>query len=532
MSIICTVFFLQVCLQALLPVNADWTARTPRSLMALKDSCLVIPCTFNYPGQSKPQSDITAIWYQNEYTILYQSDKPETQGRAALVGNLEHKNCSLWIKQVKKEDGVSYKLRLEIRNLDKYSFPSSPHVTVQERPTDPQLLGYRSDLTEGELLTITCRTTHTCIVNPPTLLWQPQFDMVQEEHRMLGEGEWEVVSKQTFLVSANHHQKAVSCKAQYPSGQEARITGKTFSVLYSPQNTSVRIRKGIKTPEEGSSVSLMCSSNSNPPATSYTWYRVLKDTILRLPENNHTLQATNISRANPSYFCMVKNELGAQNSTLLHFNVQYKPEILPESNCVFHYRQFECQCLVRSNPSAVITWYLSDRKVKQTDVDISLNFNLSSSMTRSLLVGPTSLGANISCTASNKLGVTQLGFHGYGSWYQSWIVPTAAAVGALFILLFTAAVIGCIWKRRKKDQIKKDPDIAVLKTARQEKIKNGIHSKESFLTANSTELYVNVDFIKFSKHRKSAPSSGKKSSEGSYQSVFSDRYDDAIYQNY
>ncbi|XP_030067116.1 myelin-associated glycoprotein isoform X2 [Microcaecilia unicolor] len=441
MSIICTVFFLQVCLQALLPVNADWTARTPRSLMALKDSCLVIPCTFNYPGQSKPQSDITAIWYQNEYTILYQSDKPETQGRAALVGNLEHKNCSLWIKQVKKEDGVSYKLRLEIRNLDKYSFPSSPHVTVQERPTDPQLLGYRSDLTEGELLTITCRTTHTCIVNPPTLLWQPQFDMVQEEHRMLGEGEWEVVSKQTFLVSANHHQKAVSCKAQYPSGQEARITGKTFSVLY-------------------------------------------------------------------------------------------KPEILPESNCVFHYRQFECQCLVRSNPSAVITWYLSDRKVKQTDVDISLNFNLSSSMTRSLLVGPTSLGANISCTASNKLGVTQLGFHGYGSWYQSWIVPTAAAVGALFILLFTAAVIGCIWKRRKKDQIKKDPDIAVLKTARQEKIKNGIHSKESFLTANSTELYVNVDFIKFSKHRKSAPSSGKKSSEGSYQSVFSDRYDDAIYQNY
>ncbi|XP_029433190.1 myelin-associated glycoprotein-like isoform X2 [Rhinatrema bivittatum] len=334
MSIGCRVFLLHLCLPAFLPVNADWTVKMPRSLIALKQSCLVIPCVFNYPGQRRPGSDITATWYQNDDVVLYNSANSQTKARADLVGDLGLKNCSLWIKSVKNEDEAEYKFRVEIHNFDKYSFHNTAQVTVQETPPDPQLLGYRKNMSEGDLMTVTCRATHTCIMDPPTLVWNPQLDLVREEHRPLGEGEWEVISRQAFLVSASHHGKAVSCELRYPGGQRARTTGEKLSIIYAPKNTSVRTADGNTSLQEGSSVSLKCSSDSNPPATNFTWYRVHRQSPLTiLPESGHILQATNISRNHPTYFCTARNELGAQNSTLLHLDVLYRPEILPVSSC-------------------------------------------------------------------------------------------------------------------------------------------------------------------------------------------------------
>ncbi|XP_029433188.1 myelin-associated glycoprotein-like isoform X1 [Rhinatrema bivittatum] len=526
MSIGCRVFLLHLCLPAFLPVNADWTVKMPRSLIALKQSCLVIPCVFNYPGQRRPGSDITATWYQNDDVVLYNSANSQTKARADLVGDLGLKNCSLWIKSVKNEDEAEYKFRVEIHNFDKYSFHNTAQVTVQETPPDPQLLGYRKNMSEGDLMTVTCRATHTCIMDPPTLVWNPQLDLVREEHRPLGEGEWEVISRQAFLVSASHHGKAVSCELRYPGGQRARTTGEKLSIIYAPKNTSVRTADGNTSLQEGSSVSLKCSSDSNPPATNFTWYRVHRQSPLTiLPESGHILQATNISRNHPTYFCTARNELGAQNSTLLHLDVLYRPEILPVSSCKREYGQFECQCVVQSNPPALITWHLSDRNVNQTDSFFNVNVSMNGNVVRSLLVGSASLESGIVCSASNELGVMQLDLPVHGS--QSWIIPTVAVSGAMLVLLLAVALIKHLWKRKKEGQCEKHPGIAGPPTVRKE----SPYSNEIFSKANFMEVYANVDFMEPGEHKDCALDCNVESSEASYQMVFPAGCSHAIYQN-
>ena len=66
--------------------------------------------------------------------------------------------------------------------------------------------------------------------------------------------------------------------------------------------------------EEGSSVTLSCSSEANPAAT-YTWFKEHEDSVKEL-EQNYTI--TNItSELGGNYYCQDHNAIGFHNSTFL-----------------------------------------------------------------------------------------------------------------------------------------------------------------------------------------------------------------------
>ena len=90
------------------------------------------------------------------------------------------------------------------------------------------------------------------------------------------------------------------------------ITYVTFSHLDTPKTTTVFTRpSGVIT--KGSSVTLTCSSDANPPVENYTWFKVGESTPVG---SGQQYSITNISSEDGGqYYCEARNKYGAEDST-------------------------------------------------------------------------------------------------------------------------------------------------------------------------------------------------------------------------
>lgn len=81
---------------------------------------------------------------------------------------------------------------------------------------------------------------------------------------------------------------------------------------------------------EGSSVSLLCKSRSNPPVSNYTWYR--GDEV-----DTETGPTVVIDDVDPShsgdYRCSVKNDLGEHTSAKIQLDIQC--EFIKQQTCLY-----------------------------------------------------------------------------------------------------------------------------------------------------------------------------------------------------
>uniref|UniRef100_A0A4W5R5J2 Ig-like domain-containing protein n=1 Tax=Hucho hucho TaxID=62062 RepID=A0A4W5R5J2_9TELE len=88
----------------------------------------------------------------------------------------------------------------------------------------------------------------------------------------------------------------------------------TYSPPDGPKNTSVSVSPsgGIV---EGSSVTLTCSSEANPPVDKYTWY---KKNVTSPKASGQSYSITNISSEDSGeYYCEAENTIAFKNSTTL-----------------------------------------------------------------------------------------------------------------------------------------------------------------------------------------------------------------------
>uniref|UniRef100_A0A8L0DNZ2 Ig-like domain-containing protein n=1 Tax=Oncorhynchus mykiss TaxID=8022 RepID=A0A8L0DNZ2_ONCMY len=87
----------------------------------------------------------------------------------------------------------------------------------------------------------------------------------------------------------------------------------TLTVRYKPKNISVSIGPSGKI-VEGSSVTLTCHSDANPPVQKYTWY---KRNLNTSKESGQIYRIINIrSEDSGEYYCEAQNEMGAKNFTV------------------------------------------------------------------------------------------------------------------------------------------------------------------------------------------------------------------------
>uniref|UniRef100_A0A672KX93 Ig-like domain-containing protein n=1 Tax=Sinocyclocheilus grahami TaxID=75366 RepID=A0A672KX93_SINGR len=213
-------------------VFADvWKAHVEPEMEALVSSCVVLPCSFKYPGQEQPSDRIRAIWHtkDNWDDIIFHKDptrvKDSFKGRTKLIGSLGRSNCSLEIDEVKNHDNGPYCFRVELETSqkDKYSFVKNcVSIKMIEQASKPELQAEQS-VPEGEPAVFKCSVRHTCPSYQPTLTWS-HTGKATINIKDIRHGNWETESVLTFVPQKEDDHTSITCTVKHHGNVEEQAT--------------------------------------------------------------------------------------------------------------------------------------------------------------------------------------------------------------------------------------------------------------------------------------------------------------------
>ncbi|XP_020633538.3 B-cell receptor CD22 [Pogona vitticeps] len=446
------------------PISQAWSSTLPSTIQALQGSCVVIPCSFTYPGSRDSWGGkFSVAWYQYRsrgYPEIYNSKSPDTilpeyQGRTEVLGDLEMGNCTLSINPVRRDDSMSYYVWINPDSVRHRFYDITVQVEVVDSPSQLEL----SDpglMTEGDRTLVTCSTLHTCPLAPPRLTWNlVGAKPVTIQERLAG-GAWRTESGFNYTPSHKDHGKYLQCTATFPNQQQSR-NGIYLQVKYSPKNAAISV-VGNPVLKEGDSVTLRCSSQSNPPPISYRWFFGPRKAPLRAAGTGPEVRLTNIRRDSGPFHCVAENDVGmGEDSPPTYLNVEYKPVILPEGNCTISRtgETITCYCVAEGNPLPSVEWRLPNHTFPG-DFNSSELQAASASWGQAVigvLRGPSSSLANVSCVAANQHGPSQIMLPTIQAGDMTLLLMAGGgAVGGLLFLTLMGTVAYKMVTSRKKDQ--------------------------------------------------------------------------------
>ncbi|XP_031805605.1 sialoadhesin-like [Sarcophilus harrisii] len=161
----------------------SWKVNNPENLQGVSGSCVVIPCTFNFPNDVNPNQGVIAIWYRDyadaeRKTVVSHSGDPAQvgsryQGRAVFLGKPEQKTCNLLIRELSPKDNGDYNFRFEIIGGDRWSAKRSTTIKVTDEPSSPTIAS-PTHLQEDTQVTFSCSTPYVCPEDKSPLSWHGQ----------------------------------------------------------------------------------------------------------------------------------------------------------------------------------------------------------------------------------------------------------------------------------------------------------------------------------------------------------------------
>ncbi|XP_056330065.1 myelin-associated glycoprotein-like [Danio aesculapii] len=199
--------------------------------------------------------------------------------------------------------------------MGKQNCPSNLCVSSPETAEQPSV-SVEDELTSGEQVSATCAVSHSCPSDLPQVTWSHQGShsgpSQPQDH-----GQWKLTSYSlTFTPSREDHNTRLNCTADFKG---KTVTGyKTLTVKYPPYNVKVVTGPPVK---ENESVTLTCSSDSNPPATSYEWFSLNKTLVAK----GSSYQLMKVSRHTEAISCTAINTEGRNSSKPHQINVLYPP---------------------------------------------------------------------------------------------------------------------------------------------------------------------------------------------------------------
>ncbi|XP_060755237.1 B-cell receptor CD22-like [Neoarius graeffei] len=157
------------------------------------------------------------------------------------------------------------------------------NVSVSIRPS--------GEIVEGSSVTLTCSSD----ANPPV------------ENYTWFKGTTSVGKGKTYTISTISSEDSGEYKCKCKNELKHRYSiGVTLNVLYPPKNVSVSIRPSGEI-VEGSSVTLTCSSDANPPVENYTWFKENESSPVGSGQSYRALQSG-------QYSCEAQNKHGSERS--------------------------------------------------------------------------------------------------------------------------------------------------------------------------------------------------------------------------
>ncbi|XP_019741949.1 myelin-associated glycoprotein-like isoform X2 [Hippocampus comes] len=297
-SLLFLFFFSEViCVKA-----SSWTIELPSSVKGLPGSCVVIPCSFNYPDPQMAINEFTGIWLEAENHLIYHPNNPKIkqqyQGRTELVGDVRQKNCSLKIDPLQQSDQGPFHFRVEMKGFEKFSYRDKT-VSVQmiHAPVNVHV-DFNANVKEGEAVRLKC----SCDANPPAISYEWHNEDGAELHK----------GSVFVLANVSRHTGALYCTATNALGR-ATSSPAQLNVTYAPVIKSVS-----SCSSDGEMVKCVCIAESRPPSNVHF---SLPDTLLPRPdvERHDSITIGTLRAFLPSselVYCVANNAMGNASAAI------------------------------------------------------------------------------------------------------------------------------------------------------------------------------------------------------------------------
>ncbi|XP_016113744.1 B-cell receptor CD22-like [Sinocyclocheilus grahami] len=264
----------------------------------------------------------TFIWYRNSQPLTERRDR----------------NNQLLLQSVRREDAGRYSCALQEHT---YISPAA-HLNVMYPPKETfVVVSPSSEIVEGDSVALSCSSDS----NPPAeISWFKGGTFV-------GSGRIYSISN----ISSDHSGE-YKCKSRNKHGEKNSDTV-TLNIMYPPKSVSVSIN-GSAEIVEGDSVTLICSSDSNPPAE-ISWFKENQSSAVGSGQSFSALQLTEGDSC--IYKCKSRNQHGEKDSDTVTLNVMYPPKSVSVSingsDEIVEGDSVTLSCSSDSNPPAEISWF-------------------------------------------------------------------------------------------------------------------------------------------------------------------------------
>ncbi|XP_048051244.1 B-cell receptor CD22-like [Megalobrama amblycephala] len=272
---------------------------SPSHICALKDSSVIMNCTYTYP---------TGYWIRKVFwtkgdvkedgEFIDLSEDPEYSQRLQYLVD-EQQNCTMRLSHVTLKDSHEYYFRFI---TDKYhgKWIGKPGVTLTV--TDLQVESPER-VTEGDSVRLTCKSSCT-LTDRATFIWyrnsQPLTERRDRNNELLLQSvRREDAGRYSCAVHGHNH---ISPAVQ-------------LNVTYPPRNVSVSIIQSGQI-WSGDSVTLICSSDSNPPALNFSWFKENESSAVGSGQSFSALQSGR-------FYCQAHNQHGSQRSDAVTVTVHH-----------------------------------------------------------------------------------------------------------------------------------------------------------------------------------------------------------------
>ncbi|XP_070997728.1 myelin-associated glycoprotein-like isoform X1 [Oncorhynchus clarkii lewisi] len=357
------------CLELLLPllliikdVSGQWNVWIPRDISAMTNSCVVIPCTFMYPSGIRLHYGIHGIWYFGQpYPQLFPPVVFKTrteivhesyQGRTKLIGDLHQRNCTLLISNIGTEHSGRYYFRADLGGANIYTYPDFSELKVLDQPN----IDIPEEIVADENLELTCYAPDNCPENSPEIQWMYTDYLPEPEYTSdyVAESNTAVLSSTlTFTPRPMHNGQLLGCRVSYPNTTLVYERLISLDVKYAPRSVWVNVSAEVM---EGSSVTLHCEVDSNPPPR-ISWLfgdqELLWDTA-----SNASFSLEDLTPSQEGiYTCVGDNGYGVMN-TSMYLAVLYPPSepVVNGSLTILEGSSISLQCSTQGNPTPTLTW--------------------------------------------------------------------------------------------------------------------------------------------------------------------------------
>ncbi|XP_042578115.1 myelin-associated glycoprotein-like isoform X1 [Cyprinus carpio] len=448
----------------------EFSVSLPEKIEALSESCVIIKCTFEIKkdfDQYLTESAATGMWLkdgteEDTHQVFNSRDPKPNHFNGKITGKLHEKDCTTVFYNVSSKHNGKYYFRIKSGEVLKYTY-TQPFSTIDVigPPPKPRVQLYveqkevqgQEEVLEGSSVSLRCSAETLCSSPPPTLTWSSTPRIPLSDSSRLQE----LISDLNFTATHREHGVTFTCTITYQLQDKSKTAQDsiTVHVQYSPKNTAVSVLPSSSV-LEGSSVTLICSSDANPAVLSYTWSRESEGQLKQL----QTGQNLTFNRTDPThrgwYYCTAQNQHGSQNSSV-KLNIQYSPKNISilaiPSSSVLEGSSVTLICSSDANPAVNYTWSReSEGQLKQLQTGQNLTFNRTD---------PTHRGW-YHCTAQNQHGSqnssVKLNIQYSPKNISILAIPSSSVLEGSSVTLFCSSdanpAVNYTWSRESEGQLK------------------------------------------------------------------------------